>query len=302
MKESNQNIRNNVSVQTFDFDTLYTSIPQTKLKQQISKLIKSVFKSRKKSYITVSRKHAYLTQKQSQSNFSVSANDLIKCIIFIVDNGFIVYKGKVFRQKLGIPMGTNSAPYLANLFLYCYEANYIQNLKDTGRSEEAKLISAIFRYQDDCIAFNDAQLYNDVATEIYPPEMVLKETNVSPTQVNYLDLNIQCINKTFSYKSYDKRKDYDFEIINYPDLSGNIPTNQSYGIFTSQLIRFCEINGLFEDFVNYLNILVGKLLGLGYKANIIRRKFLKFYKHEIHRWAKYDRDLSTVVNIFSNGV
>ena len=137
-------------------------------------------------------------------------------ITFIVDNGFIVYKGKLFRQKLGIPMGTNSAPYLANIFLYCYEANYIENLKNSGRSEEAKLISATFRYQDDCIVFNDAQLYNHVATEIYPQEMVLKETNVSSTQVNYLDLNIQCINNTFNYKSYDKRKDYNFEIINYP--------------------------------------------------------------------------------------
>ena len=302
MRENNQNIRNNSSVQTFDFSTLYTSIPQNKLKQQISKLIRSVFKLRKKSYITVSGKHAYLAQKQSRSNFSVTANDLVKCITFVVDNGFIVYKRKLFRQKLGIPMGTNSAPYLANIFLYCYEANYIENLKNSGRSAEAKLISATFRYQDDCIVFNDAQLYNHVATEIYPPEMVLKETNVSPMEVNYLDLNIQCINNTFSYKSYDKRKDYNFEIINYSDLSGNIPINQSYGVFTSQLIRFCDINGSFDNFINDIKILVDKLLCLGYKAKLLKAKFLKFYKHEIHRWAKYDRDLTAVVDMFPNGL
>ena len=52
--------------------------------------------------------------------------------------------------------------------------------------------------------------------------MVLENTNVSRTESNFLDLCIS-LDDNFSYKSYDKREDYSFDVIRYPDLSGNIP-------------------------------------------------------------------------------
>ena len=55
--------------------------------------------------------------------------------------------------------------------------------------------------------------------------MVLKNTNISPNEVNYLDLNITIcgICCKYVYKSYGKRDDFNFKIMNYPNLSGNVP-------------------------------------------------------------------------------
>ena len=51
---------------------------------------------------------------------------------FLVENIFVVFGGKVFQQIVGIPMGTYSAPLLADIFLYSYEAEFIQSLLKTG--------------------------------------------------------------------------------------------------------------------------------------------------------------------------
>ena len=119
MKQCNQS--NNVqSVSTFDFKTLYTSIPHDKLKRMLISVIKTAFVSRKKNYISIRGKKATLCESK-KSVFFLSVNQLIVCVNFIIDQSFIQYKGKVFRQMVGIPMGTNCAPYLANLFLYAYE-------------------------------------------------------------------------------------------------------------------------------------------------------------------------------------
>ena len=74
----------------------------------------------------------------------------------------------IFKQVLGIPMGTNCAPYLANLFLHCSEARYIENLIRTERSDQEIRLSKVYRYQDECIVFNDGRLFNDNAINIYP--------------------------------------------------------------------------------------------------------------------------------------
>ena len=54
---------------------------------------------------------------------------------FLVDNIFVVSGGKVFQQIVGIPMGTNCAPLLTDIFLYSYEAEFIQSLLSTGNKQ-----------------------------------------------------------------------------------------------------------------------------------------------------------------------
>ena len=47
---------------------------------------------------------------------------------FLIDNIFVTFGGRVFQQTIGIAMGTNCAPLLADLFLYYYEADFIREL------------------------------------------------------------------------------------------------------------------------------------------------------------------------------
>ena len=56
---------------------------------------------------------------------------------FLVDNIFVVFAEKVFQQIVGIPMGTNCAPLLAEICLYSYEAEFIKSLLSTGRKQLA---------------------------------------------------------------------------------------------------------------------------------------------------------------------
>ena len=64
-------------------------------------------------------------KEHSDSKNKYSEDDIIKMLEFLVDNIFVVFAGKVFQQTVGIPMGTNCAPLLADIFLYSYEADFI---------------------------------------------------------------------------------------------------------------------------------------------------------------------------------
>ena len=166
IKSCNQN--NTVqSISTYDFKTLYTSIPHNKLKEALSTIIRSTFRLKKKKFITVKGRYATLCDERT-SGFTLSAQQFIDCINSIIDQNYIIYKGEVFRQCIGIPMGTNCAPDVANLFLYHYEHRYIDHLVQTNQTHIALALANIFRYQDDMIVFNDHNFFEEHWREIYP--------------------------------------------------------------------------------------------------------------------------------------
>ena len=266
------------SISTFDFKTLYTSIPHTKLKEAIASLIRKAFTSRKKKFIYVNNKTANLLNER-RSGFCLSVQQMIDCVNFLVDNNYILYKDDMFRQVKGIPMGTNCAPHLANLFLHYYESNYIEELSRID-PDTAKLLNNRFRYQDDCIVFNDEGTFEYIWHEMYPAEMVLEKTNDTDS-CTFLDLEISLINGQIVYRSYDKRNSYEFEVIKYPDLSSNVPKTPSYAVFSSQMIRFCEVNSSFEQFKLDTIHLYNKLVAQNFDKQILKAKFRKFYGNNI---------------------
>ena len=60
------------------------------------------------------------------------------------------------------------------------------------------------------------------------------------TKAAFLDLHLCSSNKKVSSKIYDKRDDFDYEIVNFPFLDGDVPHTKSYGVYISQLIRLLE--------------------------------------------------------------
>ena len=72
-------------------------------------------------------------------------------------------------------------------------------------------------------------------------------------------------------KTYDKRESYDFEIVNYPDLSGNIPRGSAYGVYTSQLIRYARVCSYKEDFIARAALLKSKLKEKGFTEERLRK-------------------------------
>ena len=85
----------------------------------------------------------------------MTKDELIENIIFVIENSYILFKGKLYRQIIGIPMGINCAPYLANIFLHVFEHDYIHGLIEANDFGTARKFLGLFRYQDDCIVFDD---------------------------------------------------------------------------------------------------------------------------------------------------
>ena len=132
---------------------------------------------------------------------------------FLVDNIFVVFAGKVFQQIIGIPMGTNCAPLLADIFLYSYEAEFIQSLLSTGRKKRlASQFNFTYRYIDDVLSINNPDLENYFG-QMYPPELEIKDTTVSNTSASYLDLLLSIGRDGQLHTTlYDKRDDFNFHI------------------------------------------------------------------------------------------
>ena len=66
-------------------------------------------------------------------------------------------------------------------------------------------------------------------SDIYHKELILKKTNTRKSP--YLDLDITITSNQFITKIYDKREDFNFDIINFPHLDSNIPNTSAYGVF-----------------------------------------------------------------------
>ena len=83
-----------------------------------------------------------------------------------------------------------------------------------------------------------------------------------------------------SSKIYDKQDDFNFEIVNFPFLDGDVLRSPSYGVYISQLIRFARVCSNINDFNNRNLFLTAKLLKQGYRYHKIRKTFSKFYQRQ----------------------
>ena len=113
--------------------------------------------------------------------------DICKMIEFLVDNIYVRFGGQLFRQMVGIPMGTNSAPLLADLFLYSYENDFLDKLIKEGKRKLARKFNLSYRYIDDLISFNNKR-FKEIISDIYPKELTISETTESTSVASYLDL------------------------------------------------------------------------------------------------------------------
>ena len=189
---------------------------------------------------------------------------------------------------VGIPTGTNCASDLANIFLHIYEKQNVENLVEKHRLNRLSNIGDTFRYQDDLLNFNSHKVDGNIITDIYPTSMIIQNTSTNYKHVTYLDLDIQIIDNKFTFKSYDKRRDFNFPITNFLNLHGNIPINAAYGVFTSQLVRYCRINKNADNFITDTKNLVNKLATQSFNKNRLRNKYCEFCKKYIHLWAHFD--------------
>ena len=124
----------------------------------------------------------------------------------------IYYKlrGHVSQQTVGIPMDTNCAPLLADLFLYSYQADFIQGLLKKNEKKLARSFNFTFRYID-VLSLNDSR-FGDFVDRIYPIELEIKDTHRYRNPDLHLEIDSEGRLKT---KLYDKRDDLNIPIVNF---------------------------------------------------------------------------------------
>ena len=257
-----------------------------------------VFKNgnRRNKYLVLGHEESYFVKEHSDSKQKYSEDDIIKMLEFLVDNIFVVFAGKVFQQIVGIPMGTNCAPLLADIFLYSYEAEFIQSLLSTGRKQLASRFNFTYRYIDDVLSINNPEFENYLG-QMYPVELEIKDTTESNISASYLDLLLSIWRDGQLHISiYDKRDDFNFHITNFPFLSSNIPTSPAYDVFISQLIRYARVCPSYECFILRATRVSNKLLEQGYVKERLKSSLRKFYRRYGDLIKQYEVSLSQMLN------
>ena len=132
-----------------------------------------------------------------------------------------------------------------------------------------------------------------MVNQIYPPELQLNKANTSDTEAPCLDLHLSISNGFVSSKIYDKRDDFDFDIVIFPFLDGDVPRRLSYGVYISQLIRFARVCSHVDDFNTRNKCLTAKILKQGYRYHKLRKAFSKFYRRHYELISKFNVGLKS---------
>ena len=164
---------------------------------------------------------------------------MCEALTFLLDNIYIRFGSKLYRQLIGIPMGTNCAPLVADLFLFCYERDFMLSLSEDNQSDVIEAFNYTSRYLDDLL-YIDENFFDGMANRIYPSELQLNKANVSDTEALFLDLHLSISDGFVKTKIYDKRDDFDFDIVNFPFLDGDVPRSTSYGVFYFSTYSICS--------------------------------------------------------------
>ena len=191
-------------------------------------------------------------------------------------------------------MGINCAPLVADLFLFCYERDFMLSLSEDNQSGVIEAFNSTSRYLDDLLNI-DNNFFDSMINRIYPSELQLDKANVSDAEASFLDLHLSISDGFVKTKIYDKRDDFDFDNVNFPFLDGDVPRSASYDVYISQLIRFARVSSHVDDFNTRNKVFAAKLLRQGYRYHKIRKAFSKFYRRHFDIVSKYNVGLKTLL-------
>ena len=113
-------------------------------------------------------------------------------------------------------------------------------------------------------------------SDIYPKELVLVPDDTDGHSCPFLDMQVTIDDSIISTSLYDKRDAFDFPIVNFPTLTGNIPLESSYGVFTGEVVRYARACSYLPDFEERTLLSVRKLKKQGFTQRLLKRTWLHF--------------------------
>ena len=274
---SNPGIPGNYMLATFDFSTLYTALPHEDLIRCIVALYNK--------YINSEIEVLYRNKK-----VIISKVQFVKLLKLCVKNNYITFDNRIYKQIIGIPMGSNFSPNMANLYLHFYEQQFLSRNTPDGRNRYKNT----YRFIDDLLSMNNRDILFDIRS-IYPRFLEIKNTNSDPYRTSsFLDIDIKVVNNNFHTTIYDKRRDFDFEILGLPAYFSNIPYNMTYGIICSQFIRFSNICMIQQDFMYNCQLVINKIHANGFPIWLLKKYINKFTYNKRRSIVKFNLDRNMI--------
>ena len=168
------------------------------------------------------------------------------------------------------------------------------SLSDDKQADVIDAFNSTSRYLNGILNINNVY-YVIMVSQIYPSELQLNTANTSDTEAAFLELHLLISNDIVSTKIYDKHVDFDFEIVNFPFLDGDVPRSTSYGVYISQIIRFARASSYVADFITRNKLLTQKLLKQGYQYHKLCKTFSKFYRLYFNLISKFQVRLKSLL-------
>ena len=271
---------------TYDFSTLYTTLPHNLTKDNLIDLIEKTFQRDGSPYLALNDRNAFFTSEKPKKYHAWSCQSVCDTLTFLLDNIFIQFGAKLYGQVVGIPMCTSCTPLVIDLFLFCYERDFMISLSDDKQAEAIDAFNTTSRYLDDILKINNVY-FDNMVSQIYPSELQLDKANTSGTKATFVDLLLSICNDIVSTNIYDKRAYLDCEIVNFQFLDGDVPCSTSYGVYISQLIRFARASSYVTDSNTRNKLLTQKLLKQGYWYHKLQKTFSKFYRRYFDLISKF---------------
>ena len=145
------------------------------------KLIERTFQREGSFNIACNDRNDFFTSYAVRNYNLWSCQKVCETLTFLLDNIYIRFGSKLYRQIVGIPMGTNRAPLVADLFLFCYERDFMVSLSEDNQSGVIEAFNSTSRYLDDLLNI-DNNFFDSMVNRIYPSELQLNQSNVSDVE------------------------------------------------------------------------------------------------------------------------
>jgi hypothetical protein len=305
------NMQQNVGLYSGDFSTMYTAIPQDDLVLNVNHAITEAIKYVAQSpdfhtgwnrigvRVSAGGKCSWVRIAGSSS---VDHNDkartlpqaeIVKLTNFVVENAYVAHGSRVYRQTIGIPMGTNPGPVFANLYLYAYESRFIDNIEETQGIKAARTYHLTFRYIDDVLSLDNPGWHAAVSRSsdqggIYPSALVLSKTSVTADDANFIGVRVRAEpgRRKLRLSVYDKRSSFPFHVRRYPLMCSLIPRSIPYGVFLGQLHRGNRICSDASGFVDFAVDVAIALRRNGCSLRRLRELFQRFVRKHVSGFKK----------------
>ena len=145
-------------VSTYDFSTLYTTLPYSLIKDKLVDLIERTFQREGSLYIACNDRNAFFTSDVVRNYNLWSCQKMCEALTFLLDNIYIRFGSKLYRQIEGIHVGNNCAPLVADLFLFSYKRDFMFSLSEDNQSGVIEAFNSTSQYLNDLLNIDNSSL------------------------------------------------------------------------------------------------------------------------------------------------